>query len=166
MPSCDAHAFILLFVGILLFSSSFTGTLWNLLAIMIVFAAIWVLMYNFQGQSNMQLKDLVAARQSFRNARGGVNLIVLISGILLLINTGMIIYAGVEKDKFMGSRESDDQYILMMTTMALSIVIMMLFLFLGYDSVRCFRSMIHDINKGSSVMMTPILSSATSSSSL
>ena len=157
MPSCDAHAFILLFVGILLFSSSFTGTLWNLLAIMIVFAAIWVLMYNFQGQSNMQLKDLVAARQSFRNARGGVNLIVLISGIILLINTGMIIYAGVEKDKFMRSRESsDDQYILMMTIMALSIVIMMLFLFLGYDSVRCFRSTIHDINKG--------MSSTTSSS--
>jgi hypothetical protein len=146
MKSCDAESFIILFLSLFLFGASFSGSLWNLLVIGIVCAAIWVLIYNFQGKNYLQQKVPDLALLNFKQAAKGSTVIIVFSWIIVLVNIGFLIYAFVSKDDFLrmlrkedvNKNKANDVYTLVITMTTLAIVMMVLFLILSYKSRSCF----------------------------
>ena len=157
MKSCDVESFIILFLSLFLFGSSFTGTLWNFLVLAIVCASIGVVMYNFQGKIYMEQKLNTLAISNFKNAAKGSTAIIVFSWILVIINIFLFIYACASKDDFLrmlrkeqvDKNEANQFYTFVLVITVLSIIIMLLFLLLSYQSRSCFRKVNKELSSNS-----------------
>ena len=168
--ACDVQVFSVLFASLLLFGLSFMGTLWNTATIIIVCASIWVLVYYFQGKTNASSNLVMQAIGDVHKAQDGCFVLVTTSWLLLLVNFGFVIYALVEKPKFIKwFRDADDTdttqvntketaenlYRVLLLLMAAAIIMLSIFVYLGYDSIGCFDKTLQDLsyrfnNSGSS----------------
>lgn len=153
MAACEFQSFVILFFSIFLFVASFSGVVWNILAALILAASIWMIVFNFIGNGHAKKTGITSkAFLDFDRAMGGVNFILIISWLMIILNvislslllaykTVLIQWMevnGVSLNRFGWTQSPQQQYILAVLMCVIALVVLCLFLVLGYSNKKCF----------------------------